>query len=471
MKHFVYLPALVLSTLQVTALAQDAQVSVGAAASPDSGADASATGAAAAPAAPTQAASRAPEAGLFELGLFGGLFLPSSSHNLQAEPSAYHEYDSIAPELGLRLAYFPWAALGVEAEGAIMPSSVKDGEGAGLWAGRGHLVLQLTSSELTPFLVAGAGALGANSQEMGSDSDFGVHFGAGVKLPLDDVLSVRLDLRDTLSQGDQDSGSDIAHHLEGLLGLTFTIDRSRPPPPPPPDSDGDGVEDASDKCPTVVGVAPDGCPADSDGDKIIDADDQCPTQAGPAPTGCPPPPDRDGDGVIDEKDECPDQAGPMANGCPDPDPDKDGVLLEHDKCPTEPETVNGFQDADGCPDEIPEAVKRFSGVIQGIEFDFGKATIRPVSRPLLDQAAQTLTEYADLKLLISGHTDNVGARERNLALSLQRAESVRQYLIDKGIDASRLQARGAGPDEPLSTENTKAAQQKNRRIEFKIATP
>jgi OOP family OmpA-OmpF porin len=73
-----------------------------------------------------------------------------------------------------------------------------------------------------------------------------------------------------------------------------------------------------------------------------------------------------------------------------------------------------------------------------------------------------------LRLDISGHTDNVGKREKNILLSTARAESVKEYLVSKGIEASRLLTRGAGPDEPVADNKTKAGQAENRRIEFKI---
>lgn len=410
-----------------------------------------------------------PEPQLFEIGIFGGAFFPSSHHTLLSPGRQFAKYET-APELGLRLAYFPLAFLGAELEGAVMPSKVENGGGAGLWAVRGHLIAQLTASRITPFVLAGVGALGAYSKEMGKDVDNALHFGIGAKAALDEVLSARLDVRDTLTR-QTDRNARTAHYPEVLLGLSVTLDRSKPPPeapPPPPDADKDGVPDATDACPRVAGVAPSGCPADTDKDGVPDAMDKCPAAAGPAPTGCPPPPDRDKDGVVDAWDECPDVPAQTANGCPDLDPDKDGILGDKDKCPNVPETVNGFQDDDGCPDEVPEAVKRFTGVIQGIEFDLGKATIRAVSRPLLDKAVATLKEHTSVNLKITGHTDNVGKREHNLELSLQRATEVKKYMVSKGVDAQRITTRGAGPDEPLSNENTAQARQMNRRIEFSI---
>ena len=78
--------------------------------------------------------------------------------------------------------------------------------------------------------------------------------------------------------------------------------------------------------------------------------------------------------------------------------------------PDQPETKNGFQDEDGCPDEIPAKLKAFTGVIQGINFKVGSADLLPASNKVLDKAVAVLTEFPDLKLEIQGHTDDVAAQ-------------------------------------------------------------
>ena len=95
---------------------------------------------------------------------------------------------------------------------------------------------------------------------------------------------------------------------------------------------------------------------------------------------------------------------------------------------------------------------------------------RPGSRGVLNAAAKTLKNYPDLRVRITGHTDNVGQLERNMTLSRERADSVKQYLSDQGVDASRIETRGAGPQEPVADNNTAAGRQENRRIEFNIIT-
>ena len=79
-----------------------------------------------------------------------------------------------------------------------------------------------------------------------------------------------------------------------------------------------------------------------------------------------------------------------------------------------------------------------------------------------------LTRFQGIKIEISGHTDNQGKHAYNMDLSKRRAESVRNYLVGKGIDSSRITVQGYGPDQPIDTNKNKAGRAKNRRIEFKI---
>jgi hypothetical protein len=138
---------------------------------------------------------------------------------------------------------------------------------------------------------------------------------------------------------------------------------------PDPDNDQDHIPDTEDACPNEPGPpSPDpkknGCPiGDRDGDGIPDDKDACPDEPGPTNAdpklnGCPPDKDSDGDGIPDREDACPSIKGvrspnPRENGCPDPDPDKDTFIGDDDKCPNDAETWNGYQDADGCPDQAP----------------------------------------------------------------------------------------------------------------------
>jgi OOP family OmpA-OmpF porin len=412
-----------------------------------------------------------PEPNLWEFGLFGGVFFPSDDHNLKVPTLPQEPYAAAAFELGMRVGYYPVAFLGIEAEAAAMPTTTRDTERtAMLYTARGHLIAQLPYWSVVPFVVGGGGLLGGISRSMGNDSDPLVYFGAGVKVPMSEHLSARLDLRDNLTQKLDSSDGTATHNFEALLGLTITLGRSEPQvsvTTPVGDADRDGRPDDEDSCPDRPALTSDGCPTDRDGDRVLDGVDECPTEVGDSVTGCPNK-DIDADKVPIPCDQCPYEAGPAPTGCPTKDKDGDGFPDSTDKCPTEAETRNGFEDSDGCPDEVPEAVKRFSGVIQGITFQQGKAVIRPESYKTLDAAVEVLKTYPDIRLEISGHTSSEGNDKKNLDLSLARAEAVKKYMVDKGIDSGRIEARGAGSAEPLDDNATVAGRERNRRIQFKI---
>jgi len=229
------------------------------------------------------------------------------------------------------------------------------------------------------------------------------------------------------------------------------------------------VVDSADQCPNDNGVAPIGCPPDSDSDGVLDRDDFCPREAGPAPKGCPViDPDPDKDGIPVPCDACPSEPGVKPDGCPVRDSDGDGILDDVDKCPQEPETKNGYEDKDGCPDTIPERVKKFSGVVEGIYFDQAKATIRKQSTAVLGNAAKILKDYPSISLEITGHTSSEGDAAKNQRLSQERADAVKQWLVENGVAPERLQTRGAGAEEPIADNKTAAGREKNRRIEFKV---
>lgn len=103
---------------------------------------------------------------------------------------------------------------------------------------------------------------------------------------------------------------------------------------------------------------------------------------------------------------------------------------------------------------------------QGIFFTTGSARIRPVSTPTLREMTQMLQEHPDLRLRIEGHTDNTGSDATNQALSQQRAEAVRDYLVEQGISASRLEAVGLGSSQPVADNATAEGRQRNRRVEL-----
>ncbi len=368
----------------------------------------------------------APQRNMGEIGVFGGVWFPSRHLEL-FEPVAGFPDDGhqllrvVTPEIGVRAGYYPLRFLGVEVDAGVMPTrTLGTGGRATAWALRGSVVGQLGLWSVTPFLLAGTGMLGSASpgppDSIGSEQDVVIHFGGGVKVYVNRWILLRLDVRNVVSNR-LGVGEGLTSSPEILLGLSVTLGRKKEPRPRP------GA-------------------ADRDGDRILDRDDYCPDLFGPPPRGCP-------------------------QVCVD-DTDADGLIDPEDKCPTEPESRNGFEDADGCPDEVPPELADLSGVMEGINFDTDKDTIKPASKPRIDQAVEVMQKYPDLRVRISGHTDSVGGYRHNVDLSKRRAKSVKKYMVDNGIAEDRIETEGFGPDQPIDTNETTEGRARNRRIEFMI---
>ena len=250
------------------------------------------------------------------------------------------------------------------------------------------------------------------------------------------------------------------------------------------DRDGDGLLNEVDKCPDVPGpIENQGCPdVDTDGDGIVDRLDQCPNEPEDKDgfqdeDGCPDP-DNDGDGLPDLNDLCPNQAEDFEgiddeDGCPE-DSDGDGIPNALDKCPFQAEDYEGIEDDDGCPEgktfkPLVEVTKEKIEIKDKIFFKAGNAEILAKSYPLLDQVGAVLKGYKHiLKIRIEGHTDAAGPRAANMRLSRERAEAVLKYLVGKGVEATRLESEGFGPDKPIASNKTAKGKEMNRRVEFTI---
>jgi outer membrane protein OmpA-like peptidoglycan-associated protein len=232
-----------------------------------------------------------------------------------------------------------------------------------------------------------------------------------------------------------------------------------------PDTDGDGIKDDEDACPEVAGsIENQGCP-DKDADGIFDFLDACPEVAGPKENNGCPWPDTDGDGLLDKDDDCPTLAGPISNkGCPLIDTDKDGTLDKDDDCPNTP----GPKDNKGCPVIEQEIIEILKMAFDNLEFETAKDIIKEESKPSLDELAAVLMKKPTWKLEIAGHTDNVGDDAKNMVLSKKRAESLKSYLVLKGVEATRLNTLFFGETKPIGDNNTPEGRKKNRRVEMKI---
>ncbi|MFU8802706.1 MAG: OmpA family protein [Bradymonadaceae bacterium] len=287
-------------------------------------------------------------------------------------------------------------------------------------------------------------------------------------------------LADKLSDYEECFDKDIALEVQ----VARTVEVSATPTSFMWDSDGDGIPDHLDECPFE--------PEDFDG---FQDDDGCPD------------PDNDGDGVPDIKDHCPNIPGdvdgfPGVNGCPMLDVDGDGVLNINDQCPTEPVEYIGYQDETGCPvadvdgDGIPnildhcpfepgplenngcpveeEKLAEIDGdqirLNQQVHFATAKSDILPQSYPLLNQVARVLEEHPTITIRVEGHTDNRGGRAYNQNLSEERAASVRQYLMGRGISSARMDSQGFGLTRPIDDNSTEEGRANNRRVEIHITS-
>ena len=296
------------------------------------------------------------------------------------------------------------------------------------------------------------------------------------------------------------------------------------------DRDHDGIPDNVDKCPDDSGpAANNGCPdPDSDKDGVCDpwvaekhqeskyaavckGIDKCPDKPEDVDgfkddDGCPDP-DNDGDGIPDVKDQCPNEPEDFDgfqdnDGCPDYDNDHDGIPDSVDRCPNEPEDLDGFEDNDGCPDidndrdGIPDLKDKCPNVagpasnngcpdttpppkpvkkepdfpknqtLRGITFKGNTAEMSFESFQWLDPFVKTMREFPEIEIEVHGYTDGMGKYAAAMQITQTRAEAVRQYLINQGIDPGRVRAVGFGSGSPIADNRTAAGRALNRRIEI-----
>lgn len=176
--------------------------------------------------------------------------------------------------------------------------------------------------------------------------------------------------------------------------------------------------------------------------------------------------DADHDGVPDDQDQCPGTPEGLpvdGKGCPaatgSGDADQDGVPDAADACPN---TKKGMKvDQDGC------AVGQ-SYSLKGVHFEHNSARLTEDSKAFLDEVARSLKGQPNADVEIAGYTDNHGSAAYNLALSKQRSESVRQYLISRGVGAGRMVARGYGKSYPKASNGSEKGRRENRRVEVKL---
>ena len=265
----------------------------------------------------------------------------------------------------------------------------------------------LKNKRLTPYVIAGVG-LGVTDAFLMNEYGALGQIGGGAHYAFTDNLFLRGEVR-----GLFDTNPSMAN-LVVQIGPTFHFGGARPVPPPPPppvwkDSDEDGVSDDLDKCPDT----PKGCIVDKDG---------CPLDA-------------DKDGVCDGLDECPDT--PL------------GTAVDEKGCPVRPETVT-------------------LSWAEGLTFALGSAKLTPQAEGVLDGLVALANKHPDAVIEIGGYTDSSGSAVFNQRLSENRALSVRNYMVLKGITPDRLRAIGYGETNFVATNDTPEGMQQNRRVEFKF---
>jgi len=438
----------------------------------------------------------AQRAGTIEVGVFPTIaYLDKTLHLNQAKAGP-----------GARIGFFLTDRLAVEAEGSWVPTNASNDRDVKYMPLHARLVYNHQASEHVGLLV-GAGYSHTRFRDVGARdslhpeglSDHGASGNAGIRLGMGDVTSIRIDFYVDYIPS-PDIGSKENWHWGFQPGLSFMLggraagprDRDRDGVPDDvdqckktpegdrvdakgctvKDSDGDGVTDEADGCadtPAGEQVDAKGCPLpkDADGDGVADPTDACadtPQGTKVDAKGCPV--DADGDGVPNDADACADTpAGEQVDdkGCPLPkDGDGDGVNDDADRCPSTPSGVQ--VDAEGCQVLFEPTKKTL--ILEGVNFETGKAELTPESETILNGVAESLVANDSIRVQVTGHTDNTGSLAVNRRLSLARAQAVRTYIISKGVAEDRLTARGMGPDQPIASNRTAEGRGQNRRVEL-----
>src|SRR6267142_2591520 len=241
----------------------------------------------------------------------------------------------------------------------------------------------------------------------------------------------------------------------------------------PWDTDQDGVLEGLDQCPDTPRAWPVdevGCPLDTDKDAVPDGMDKCPDTPKGAivnEQGCPS--DSDGDGIPDGIDKCPDTpkgaiVDPMDSptaGCPH-DTDGDRVLDGLDQCP---DTPKGQKiDKEGCPrvrlDKPEPQILPNVKFVQGIE-------LWPGTDAWLQLLVDALTYWSDVKIEIGVYTDGKGSPAAKRQLAQRRAEVIREWLVQHGIDKTRITVKGYGPTNFIADNDSEEGREKNNRVEVR----
>ncbi|MBL0707499.1 MAG: OmpA family protein [Sulfurimonas sp.] len=301
---------------------------------------------------------------------------------------------------------------------------------------------------ITPLAKVGLGYESMNdgsyTARTGNTASAFVDAGVGVKIPLAEAIALKLEGVYMLKHNNARNDSN----LMILAGINFAFGEKAQKAAPVKEE------------PVVVPVVVDG---DDDEDGVLNSIDKCPTTvAGKTVNaeGCFIDGDDDNDGILNSSDSCLDSgAGEEvdSSGCKvDGDDDQDGVLNSKDKCPDTP--LNAVVNSDGC----------IKVVSLNVEFKNNSDIVNKGSYEIVDKYADFLNKYTMYDAKIIGYTDSRGRSAYNQKLSLKRANSIKEMLLQRGVDASRLTAIGMGEQDPIADNETSQGRAKNRRIESQL---
>jgi len=295
------------------------------------------------------------------------------------------------------------------------------------------------SETVTPYLLLGVGYEDVSDEKLGYDSSAYGNYGAGLKWNVYEDIALRAEVKHLLRT--DDGGNELYYGIG--LSIPFGEKASEQPMEESEevapvaavilDGDKDGVLDNIDKCPTTPAgrnVNAQGCELDGDKDGVVDGMDKCPT----TPAG----------------------RTVNAEGC-ELDGDKDGVVDALDKCPNT--KAGNTVDVNGCSESV----------VLAITFENASAKIDVANSPQLKKYADFMKLNTEYDVTIIGHTDSRGSAAFNKTLSAQRAESVKDDLVSRGVEASRIQTLGRGEEESIADNATAEGRAKNRRIEAQLS--
>ena len=459
--------------------------------------------------------------GDFDLGLYSGVVVPGSQHELYAPTHARHKQLSPGPALGGRVAWYPASFIGLEGETWASTASVQDAERALLYATRGQvqfLAPLALPGDLEPFLVAGVGNIGVNStaDALGSDLDYAIHTGIGTLIPVSERVGLRVDARYLFADRNISLNTP-GGHTEVLVGMNYRIPRAEEEKEvvPLPDvigavevrvHDDDGIAMAD------VQILVDGREVgrtDSDGRITIDdlsgmveitahhfhiAEDVTQTVevvegavTATLTTSWLPGRVR----VVTRSNEGPilDAAvsfiGPKEMPASLVDngnqlfflsPGEWSIIIAASTMGTERRDLAISSQEDSLvvievqlePAKV-EVTREEMVILEKIQFEVGSAGIDSGSLGLIQELANNIVVHGGIqKLEIQGYTDSIGSSASNKKLSQERVESVRDALVKRGVDPGILEAVGYGEDISIASNDTEEGRTKNRRVQFLI---